>query len=357
MDTSCFFGSLDKQIICLSAIENAVNIYRRNGSMDALYDLQQDDYTRPILQKWLAYASMPELDSALNAMDQKTVHVAALSPYNDIMLHCQTEWDRPVECIHIVYVHNGTFTCTIADESLTLKPGWCYIFHVNIAKTIYPDTPDARLLNCLISQNYFENILMKRFDRTAFFANFLTQSFYTVNSSVPLLQLDTTGNAVVRSAFCAAIVEQVEQQPLYESAVNNMVCTLMVELLRTYMQDSDSQHYHELGNNKLSDILNYISQNCATATLATVAQEYHFNPCYLSRIIKRNTGQTFTEILQTTRLKKAVTLLVTTEMPISAITNYVGYHNCTHFYRLFQSIYGMSPAQYRQERRHQSHNT
>lgn len=339
--------SQEQYISLLSAIETAMNEYRSNGSMDALYRLNYDGLARQVLQKWLAFADMPELDSALNAMDQRNIHLSALSPYSDLMLHCQKEWDKPVEFIHIVYVYAGSFSCTTSNATFSLEQGWCYIFNVNTPKKILPDSADSQLLNCLISQNYFENILLKHFDRTVFFSNFLTQAFYTVNSARPLLKLDTTKNDMVRTLFSRAIVEQLNRRPLFETAVNSTICMLMVELLRIYMEGSDSEHYLELGNNKLSDILNYISNNCATVTLSNTAKEFHFNPNYLSRIIKCSTNQTFTQVLQTTRLKKAAILLAGTDMAVSDITNYVGYHNYTHFYRLFREMFGVSPAEYR----------
>lgn len=347
MDASHGWVLMDQYITQLSAIETALNEYRANGSMDSLYRLNDDPKARPILQKWLAFADMPELDKTLDALDKQNVRMSDLSPYCDIMLHCQKEWSRPLEFIHVVYVYSNSFSCKMENKEFELKPGWCYMFNVNVVKDIFPRSPDAQLLNCLISQHYFENILLKNFDRTTFFSNFLTQAFYTVNSSQPLLKLDTSKNETVRAIFSKAIVEQLNREPLYETTVNSMICALMVELLRIYMETSNTLYYLELGHNNLSNILNYISTYCSTVTLEQTAEQFHFNPNYLGRIIKQNTGQTFTQILQTTRIKKAAWLLRMTDIPISEITHSVGYHNYTHFYKLFRQSYGRSPAEYR----------
>ena len=125
MDTSHSLHTLDQYISQLSAIETALNEYRVSGSMDALYRLQADAHARPILQKWLAFANMPELEETLDALNKQNVCMSALSPYCDIMLHCQKEWDRPVEFIHIVYVYNGRFSCKLSDTEFKLEPGWC----------------------------------------------------------------------------------------------------------------------------------------------------------------------------------------------------------------------------------------
>lgn len=355
MNTPLRADELNQYITHLSAIEKALNNYRDSGNMDALYSLHRDEVTRPILQKWLAFANMPELDQALNDLRRNSVSIRALSPYSDVMLHCQTEWSKPVEFIHIVYVHKGSFSCQMSDEKFTLNQGWCYMFNVNVDKEILPLAPDAQLLNCLISQNYFENILLKHFDRNVFFSHFLTQAFYVVNTEQPVLKLDTTDKPNVFTVFSAAIVEQINRNPLFDTAVNSLVCMLMVELLRIYMENSDTQHYLELGNNKLSDILKYIDSHCSTVSLAEVAEAFHFNPNYLSRIIKSQTGQTFTQVLQTIRLKKAALLLKSSDAAVSDIAHLVGYHNLTHFYRLFRVSFGTSPAEYRETCIHAPH--
>ena len=339
---------LDHYISELSAIEAAFNIYRNSGDMKALYALNRDKRARPILEKWLAFANMPELDQALHAMHLRTVSLEMLSPYRDIMLHCQTEWARPVSFIHIVYVYRGSFRCQLSGEVFTLEQGWCYMFNVGVPKEIAPAEPDSQLLNCLISQSYYENILLRTFDRNVFFSHFSTRAFYTVNSPQPMLKLDTTGNPHVRLTFAAAIVEQLNRNFLYETTVNSLISLLLVELLRIYIADSDAQYYMELGNNKLSDILEYIDNRCATVTLGETAEVFHFNPNYLSRIIKTNTGQTFTQLLQTIRLKKATMLLKSTGISVAEIAHLVGYQNLTHFYRLFRENYGISPAEYRE---------
>jgi len=339
--------TLDQYVSYLSAIESAFNAYRNSGNMEALYALDRNEEARPILQKWLAFANMPELDKALHAMHQKTISLDVLSPYRDIMLHCQTEWERPVAFIHIVYVYRGSFRCCLSGEKFLLEPGWCYMFNVNVPKEIAPAQPDSQLLNCLISQSYFENILLKSFDRNVFFSHFSTRAFYTVNTLQPLLKLDTTGNPHIRLTFAAAIVEQLNRKFLYETTVNSLICLLLAELLRIYIEDSDDQYYMALGNNKLSDILEYIDSSCSTVTLAETAEVFHFNPNYLSRIIKTNTGQSFTQLLQTIRLKKATLLLKSTRISVAEIAHLVGYQNLTHFYKLFRESYGVSPAEYR----------
>lgn len=342
------FSDIDCYIDQLTSVENAFNDYRKTGSLERLQKLNSDKDSSVYLRKWLNVANLPETDDTLAQLKTDSFNLSRLSPYFDIMLHCQVEWDASLDLIHIVYVYQGEFACSTRQQSFTLTQGNCCMFNVNIHKTIHPCHENAQLLNCLISRNYLENILFKQFDRNVLFSDFLTQSFYTDSTSQPTLLFDTAHNPGVKHAFAMAIIEQTNQMPLWQSMVNNHISSLMIQLLRLHMDSRDQRHYLQLGNHKLSEVLTYIDNHCDTATLDRVAETFHFHPSYLSKIIKNNTGLTFTNILQYTRLKQAALLLQNTQLSVTDIAHQVGYNNISYFYKLFQDKYGSTPAEYRE---------
>ena len=71
----------------------------------------------------------------------------------------------------------------------------------------------------------------------------------------------------------------------------------------------------------------------------------------MSKFIKRHTGHTFKELLQTKRLNQAAFLLATTELTVSDIIAAVGYDNSSYFYRVFLERYDMTPREYRLKER------
>lgn len=64
---------------------------------------------------------------------------------------------------------------------------------------------------------------------------------------------------------------------------------------------------------------------------------------YISRLVKRATGRSWTELLQEKRLMRADELLLRTRLPVSEIMNLVGYNNSSYFYRLYTQRFGLSP--------------
>lgn len=59
--------------------------------------------------------------------------------------------------------------------------------------------------------------------------------------------------------------------------------------------------------------------------------------------MKRHTGQTFSEFVNTHRLERAVELLRSSDDTISDIAFAVGFQNVTYFNRLFRARYGLTP--------------
>lgn len=79
-----------------------------------------------------------------------------------------------------------------------------------------------------------------------------------------------------------------------------------------------------------------------------IAAHVFLNPDYLTRIFKRETGQSISDYLLRQRLDIAAQLLVNTDMPVSAIAGRIGYANFSHFSRMFKKYMNAGPAEYRQ---------
>ena len=82
--------------------------------------------------------------------------------------------------------------------------------------------------------------------------------------------------------------------------------------------------------------------------LSSVAEQLHVSPNYLSRLFRRETGQTLTEHVQRVRLEEALRLLAQGGRRISEIAYMVGYQNYRDFYRNFVKYEKVSPREVRQ---------
>ena len=98
---------------------------------------------------------------------------------------------------------------------------------------------------------------------------------------------------------------------------------------------------------KMNEILKYIYDRHATASLEEVAAHFHYSPQHLSKLILESTGFSFIRILQKAKIARACFLLATTKMKICDIPGSVGYDSLLYFNRIFKKEMGVTPSRYR----------
>ena len=81
--------------------------------------------------------------------------------------------------------------------------------------------------------------------------------------------------------------------------------------------------------------------------LNDLAKAYHFNPIYINRMLKRDTGNTFLEILSNKRMSVAARLLEDTELKVNQVAERVGIPDQRYFSTLFKIYFQCSPREYR----------
>ncbi len=101
-------------------------------------------------------------------------------------------------------------------------------------------------------------------------------------------------------------------------------------------------------NRIICKLIDYIEKHYKEdITLQTVADYVHMNHIYISRLFKKETGETFLDYLTKFRLKKACVLLAKNEYKIYEIALEVGINDSGYFSQVFRKYYGMTPTEYR----------
>lgn len=94
--------------------------------------------------------------------------------------------------------------------------------------------------------------------------------------------------------------------------------------------------------------LEYIDQHLdEELSLAKVAKQIYISPCYLCKIFKPITGQTFVSYVNSRRLELAKKLLISTNQRVDMIAIDCGFRTASYFSTLFRKQNGVSPIEYR----------
>ena len=91
-------------------------------------------------------------------------------------------------------------------------------------------------------------------------------------------------------------------------------------------------------------IFDHISQEISRDEIAAYV---NLSPKYLSTIFKRETSCTLSDYIRNERIAFAKRLLKQTDLPISMISENVGYDSLSYFSTVFRQVAGCSPREYR----------
>ncbi len=99
----------------------------------------------------------------------------------------------------------------------------------------------------------------------------------------------------------------------------------------------------------LWDVMHYIQEEITNPSLSLgfVAEKFHMNDSYLSRIFKRELGFSFSKYLNRLRMERAIELLNTTDLKAYQIAESVGIPDAYYFSNCFKKYTGKSVRDYR----------
>lgn len=121
------------------------------------------------------------------------------------------------------------------------------------------------------------------------------------------------------------------------------------EAAQILCQQENSKKIDESGN-KVKEIQNWIHSNYTDCNLSVsmLAEQFHLNMTYLSRVYKEQTGENLLNYIMGFRVKKAEELLLMTDDSITVIAEQVGFTNAASFNRAFKKNTGITPGKYRE---------
>ncbi len=130
-----------------------------------------------------------------------------------------------------------------------------------------------------------------------------------------------------------------------EEAIRFMISRLEPD---TEVREQPDAHENVAGNFIVRNALTYIEENYKEKLLLSdVAEKTYVSQWHLSKLLNKETGQNFSEILNGIRIEKAKDLLRNSSLRIGDIAQEVGFVDLAHFSRVFKRVCGMSANEFR----------
>lgn len=153
----------------------------------------------------------------------------------------------------------------------------------------------------------------------------------------------------------AELFEDLWEEYLSPSAGSSLLTdALLTRLLGILFDDSKymNKSVHFVTDREwelFQTITAYLQKNHGHISRSEIEDSLHYTGDYLYKIVKKHTGLSLYDYGMKICMAEAAQMLEESAMPVSDIIQKLAFTNHTQFYRMFQKIYGISPAKYRRE--------
>lgn len=247
--------------------------------------------------------------------------------------------------VELQYVYQGSLTQVIDGKNITMKQGELMMLNQVISHEIKAAGEEDIIINFIINPEFFQYIFsLADIDNVIF--NFIMSTIYSNASKGEYLYYKVSQQGSIAENMEKIIMELYEPSITSSISIKLLVGLLLVQLVK----HADDIEVYSVDNyeKKLSlDILKYIDEYSQEGSLAAISERLNQPDYKICRIVKKYTGVTFKQLVQETRLNKAVDMLTRTKLSITEIMQSVGYENITYFYKIFKEKYTMTPHEYR----------
>lgn len=247
--------------------------------------------------------------------------------------------------VEVVYMCSGRTRHIVNGSELILETGELLFLSPNAVQEIFPASEPDIAVNFIILPEFFDRSLDMLGDGSSLIRNFLIECLKNGSQEIPYLHFKVADALPIQN-----LIENLIWLLLHEQ--NHKISLNQTTMGLLFLHLMNLTDKAEIGKDHLKQelmlmVFRYIDNHYRDGELSDLAESLSYDLYWLSRMIKKATGRTYTQLLQEKRLGQAAWLLQNTSLPVTDICLDVGYHNFSYFYKIFRGKYRMSPLEFR----------
>lgn len=247
--------------------------------------------------------------------------------------------------VEVVYMCEGHTEHIINGDRVVLNEGELLFLNQNATQEILPAGGNDIAVNFIILPEFFDQSLVMIGEEENLVRDFLLGCLRGDDHKVAYLHFKVSEVLPVQNLIENLIWTLTNKQQNRRSINQITMGLLLLQLMNHGDKVTSGRNHYE--QQLLLSVYSYIDEHYREGELSKLAAELHLDLYWLSRAIRRLSGKTYTELLQTRRLNRAAFLLGNTTMAVADVGNAIGYDNLSYFHRIFKARFGMSPKEYR----------
>lgn len=251
--------------------------------------------------------------------------------------------------IELVYTRSGEGVHTVNGQSYHVSAGDMLLINYNQMHSIEVES-SFELVNFLFTPAFISSSLLTSENIADVFAFTLSGEVgEDFDLPIPIAHFRGKEYMEIEAIVSSMIKEYENKNQGYRSMLKaqmQMIFCMMMRNIREQESEIPNATLHKI----TPEILHYIDINCFDKlTLRNLAEKCFYTPNYFSRVFKETCGKSLTEYIKEKRITEAMRLLAETDMPITEISEIVGYSDRKAFYKFFKQMTANTPAEYRQK--------
>lgn len=124
-------------------------------------------------------------------------------------------------------------------------------------------------------------------------------------------------------------MEYADRREDTQAILKALLQALFLQIARRWRLENTKQEPPSLAER----IVQYIADHSDTVTLGDISKHFSYHPNYISALMPRETGKTFSELLLEKRMERAMLLLRNTTLSIEEIAAMLGYSDKSNFHK------------------------
>lgn len=146
----------------------------------------------------------------------------------------------------------------------------------------------------------------------------------------------------IRTLLEMMVIEYANKQEDTQTVLKSLTLSFLLQVARQFVQTNQTS----TGERLSEKVVQYMSEHFDSVTLKDISKHFSYHPNYVSTLLRRELGKSFSELLLEQRMERAVILLKGTNLPIEEIAGLLGYSNSSNFYKAFREYFNDSPREY-----------
>lgn len=255
--------------------------------------------------------------------------------------------------IEVIYMCKGSTVHIVDGNRVVLQEGDLLFLNQNAVQEILPAGEEDIAVNFIILPQFFDTAFEMIGADDNLLRDFLVGSLCRNNQAVSYLYFHVAEVLPIQN-LVENMVWSVLHNTLNKRSSNQITMGLLILQLLNYMDKMETGE-KQVDQEFVISVLNYIETKYKDGSLSELSELMGYDLYWMSREIKKKTGKTYKELLQTKRMNQAAYMLANTKIPVSEIIQMVGYDNSSYFYRKFKERYGVSPKEFREGQGQSNH--